>query len=344
MPVSVIVGGQYGSEGKGKVAHWVCRTMQAAAAVRVGGPNSGHTVVNDDGRTFVLRQLPTAALLPDTVCVLPAGSYLLLPLVLNEVQLCGLSADRVRIDPFAWVIADDDIIRESQLDLVNRIASTGVGLGGAVIARAERSAHGRFAKDEPLLKPFLAETTPRLRELLSVGARVVIEGTQGFGLSLLHSGQYPYVTSRDTTAAGFLSEAGLAPMDVDDVVMVLRSFPIRVGGNSGSLPKEIDWEILSAESGRETTTVEYTTVSKKPRRVARFDAHVVRQAISVNRPTRIVLNHLDYIDSGCLDGGLSKRAHNFLEEVEHSIRQRVDAYGVSPKLICNRPSDNPNRD
>ncbi|HEU4441008.1 MAG TPA: adenylosuccinate synthetase, partial [Burkholderiales bacterium] len=58
-----------------------------------------------------------------------------------------------------------------------------------------------------------------LRENLERGDRVVLEGTQGFGLSLLHSGTYPFCTSRDTTASGFISEAGLSPFDVDQIVM-----------------------------------------------------------------------------------------------------------------------------
>ncbi len=49
MPVTVVVGGQFGSEGKGKVAHWLARELRASTAVRVGGPNSGHTVVADGG-------------------------------------------------------------------------------------------------------------------------------------------------------------------------------------------------------------------------------------------------------------------------------------------------------
>jgi adenylosuccinate synthase len=76
MAVTVVIGGQYGSEGKGKVAHHIARVQSASAAVRVGGPNSGHSAVDAQGRLVVLRALPTAALLPDVLCVLGPGSYL----------------------------------------------------------------------------------------------------------------------------------------------------------------------------------------------------------------------------------------------------------------------------
>ena len=75
MPVTVVVGGQYGSEGKGKVAHWLAREQRAQYAIRVGGPNSGHTVVQD-GQRFVLRHLPTPVLLDDVIGVVPAGAGL----------------------------------------------------------------------------------------------------------------------------------------------------------------------------------------------------------------------------------------------------------------------------
>ena len=82
MPVTVIVGGQFGSEGKGKVAHFFAREMGACAAIRVGGPNSGHTVISEKG-PIIFKQLPTAAILPDVQCVLPGR----LPMVL-ESRFC----------------------------------------------------------------------------------------------------------------------------------------------------------------------------------------------------------------------------------------------------------------
>jgi len=70
MPVSIVVGGQYGSEGKGKVAHFFAREMKASFAVRCGGPNSGHTVIDEQGNARIFQQLPTAAILPDVKLVI----------------------------------------------------------------------------------------------------------------------------------------------------------------------------------------------------------------------------------------------------------------------------------
>src|SRR5437879_5729014 len=100
MPVTVVVGGQYGSEGKGKVSLALAQAKGAAAAIRVGGTNSGHTAVVD-GRVSVLRQLPTAALLPDVLCVLPAGSFIDSAVILAEVKRTELPTRRLVIDPLA---------------------------------------------------------------------------------------------------------------------------------------------------------------------------------------------------------------------------------------------------
>jgi adenylosuccinate synthase len=334
MPVTVIVGGQYGSEGKGKVAHWLARERSASVAVRTGGPNAGHTVEDRPDHPVVLRQLPTAAFLPDVKCVLGAGSYIDPDLLLKEVLITGLRADRLLIDPNAVVITQDDKARERGSTLRASIGSTQSGTGAGVIKRIERKVKTELAKDDHRLREFTVPVTPFLRSQLSSGNRIVIEGTQGFGLSLLHSPTYPYVTSRDTTAAAFVSEAGLSPMDVDEVVMVLRAFPIRVSGHSGPLPNEIDWPTITLESGSPQEIIEYTSVTKTIRRVARFDPKIVRGAIEVNAPTHIVLNHLDYVDFTCgIKNQLSERTQEFVDVVESILGRRIDYLGFNPSSL-----------
>jgi adenylosuccinate synthase len=90
MPVSVVVGGQFGSEGKGKVAlEIVRRDPSVAAAIRVGGTNSGHTAIAN-GQTYVLRQLPAAAVGRSLSIILPAGAYIDLEILHREIALLGL--------------------------------------------------------------------------------------------------------------------------------------------------------------------------------------------------------------------------------------------------------------
>lgn len=331
MPITVVAGGQFGSEGKGKVAHYLAREMGAKVAVRVGGPNSGHTVISEGGQLIVFKQLPTAALLPDVQCVLPAGSYIYPSLLLEEMRIANLPPERLSIDPNAVIITEHEIAEERSSGLKSAIGSTLSGTGAAVAGRINRREGVRLAGNEDSLSPFIRRTTPLLNERLRANERVVIEGTQGFGLSALHSPCYPYATSRDTTAAAFVAEAGLSPLDVDDIVLVIRAFPIRVAGNSGPLPGEFSWSDLTQESGRKTPIIEYTSVTKAVRRVARFDPEIVRQAIMYNKPTRIVLNHLDYVDDTSA-GSLTSttKTQTFLEYLENEIERHISYIGLGP--------------
>lgn len=338
MPISIVVGGQYGSEGKGKAAlEMTRRSGPGAVTVRVGGPNSGHTAYDRHGERRVLRQLPAAAIDGCALVVLPAGSYIEPDLLMREIALLGLAPGALVIDPEARIVTRAHREWESDGGLTSSIGSTGSGTGAAVLAAAARGTpalplDSPRAKDVTELGPFIASAADALRDRLAGGARVIIEGTQGFGLSVLH-GEWPHATSRDTTAAGFLAEAGVSPLDVDDVTMVLRCHPIRVAGRSGDLPGETDWATIGTQANADRDLTERTTVTDRVRRVGAFDAAVVRRAIAINRPSRIVLNHLDYVDWRVRSGELTAEAVAFVQGVEARIGARIDWVGVNEREV-----------
>ena len=330
MSVSIIIGGQFGSEGKGKTALLWAKKMNAKACVRVGGTNAGHTVYDEAGKRYAFRILPTAAILNSTVCVLPAGSYIEVDVLQKEIALSGLNPSLLKIDDRAVVIDSQSQELEKAAKLRDYIGSTLSGTGGGVLMRVARDTRcpAKFAKDIPELKQYLCNTKAYLRDLIDEGSHVVIEGTQGYGLSNIHSSFYPYATSRDTTAAGFLMETGLSPFDVEHIVMTIRAFPIRVAGNSGPLEQEISWEIVSEESGNKAPIIEYTTVTQKVRRVARFTPDIVKEAIIANKPDTIVLNHVDYIDAeNKRSEKLTEKQISFVKRVEREIGQKIDFCG-----------------
>lgn len=331
MPISIVVGGQFGSEGKGKIACYLAEKMNAVAAIRVGGSNSGHSVIGPDNELIILQHLPTAAVLDDVLCILSAGSYINPNILEQEIIRVGLDEHRLIIDPNAMVISESDIEQERGGGLIEAIGSTGSGTGSSVMRRLLRDRNTILAKDHPFLSKFVTPTTPILRQLLDQGGRIILEGTQGYGLSLLHSTSYPFTTSRDTTAAGFLSEIGSSPLDVDDIILVMRAFPIRVGGNSGPLPDEIDWDYVTRDSGSDYPIIEHTSVTKNVRRVAQFDPRVVKSAIVVNKPTRLALNHVDYIDSECAEIlSITKRAFVGIAKIETQIGRKLNLLGYGP--------------
>lgn len=328
MPISIVVGGQFGSEGKGKVAHHLAREMKACFAVRCGGPNSGHTVIDEQGQARIFQQLPTAAILPNVKLAICAGSYIDLNILRREINETNVGIGRLFIDPDAVIITKEMKAREAASGLIGQIGSTGSGTGAAVAARINREASLLFARDIPELKPFIIDVPEILRNALNHKERIIIEGTQGFGLSPLHARHYPYTTSRDTTAAAFLSETGLSPLDVNDVVLTIRAFPIRVAGNSGPLVDEIDWQTVSTEGELNALIEEKTSVTQCIRRVARFDSNVVKNAIAVNQPTRIVLNHVDYIHK------IGREI--FVKNIETSINKSIEYIGLGPDNLLKK--------
>ena len=331
MPISVVVGGQYGSEGKGKIAHWLARRQSAKYAVRVGGPNSGHTAISDN-KAFALRQLPTPSLWGNVISVIPSGSYIDVDVLEREIRALNIAKGDLLIHPNAVLI--DGWMRKEEVDLnlTGRISSTGQGVGAAVAHRAFRNTEVRFANEHPALAEFLEDDLNSiLAKDLQRGNRVIVEGTQGFGLSILHGEHYPFATSRDTSAAGALSEAGLSPLDVDCVVLVIRSYPIRVAGNSGPLRNETTWEAVTQYSGAEKELIEKTTVTGKIRRIAAFDAADVRRAIAVNNPTHICLNHADYLDFDIHEQKrLSSKVLKRIADIEKQISRQIDLVGTGP--------------
>lgn len=338
MPVSVVVGGQYGSEGKGKVAlDLVRRDPTTKIVVRPGGTNSGHTAYRTNGSRVVLRQLPAAAIDRNVKVVLPAGSYIDVDLLRREIAEVGLRPDQLVIDPKANVIRPDHVHWERGAGLVENIGSTASGTGAAVISRLARCAsslpHVTLASEAPELLPFLKDAVPIFTSALAAGDRILIEGTQGFGLSPIHGESWPKCTSRDTTAAAFLSECGLSPLNVDRIVLVLRCHPIRVAGDSGPLLNETSWEDISSLAGVPHALSEFTSVTHKLRRVGNFDGEVVRQAIAVNAPTDIVLNHVDYIDWHA-QSGLTDKARRFIRDVEMQICRPVNFIGLNPYSVA----------
>src|SRR5690348_1472031 len=132
MPATVVVGGQFGSEGKGKIAHYFASRRNAAAVVRVGGPNSGHTVVVR-GERHVFRQLPAAALIPGCLSVIGPGSYVDPAVLLAEVGAMQLRPEDLVIDENAVVITAADRENERAAELDKAIGSTCSGTGSAVI-------------------------------------------------------------------------------------------------------------------------------------------------------------------------------------------------------------------
>jgi adenylosuccinate synthase len=266
------------------------------------------------------------------------GAVINIELLLQEIAHCKVSADRLGIDPQTMIITKADIASEGVLQ--KKIGSTKQGVGFATARRIrERGGSIKLARDYKELQPYVRSVWEELEKAYSAGSKVLLEGTQGTGLSIYH-GFYPYVTSRDTTVAGCLSEAGISPSRVRKVVMVCRTYPIRVqspsGGTSGPMSSEITWVELSRRSGISLSKLkktEKTSTTNRDRRVSEFDWALLRKAATLNGPTDIALTFADYLHKN----NENARRYEQLDPDDIQFIEQVERVAAAPvSLISTR--------
>lgn len=286
--VVAVIGGQYGSEGKGLAVSKIWKHYRNH--VRVGAANAGHTGWID-GRKLVSQQLPMAAWATSQKpnCYIGPGAVISLDILQREINETGIESSRLFIDYRAHVITDDQIEREGRTDLADRIGSTSTiareGIGTATSDRVMRSASCVTVDEVAELAVYAADVP----YLLDQQESILLEGTQGTGLSLT-TGQFPYTTSRNTTATGLMADAGVPATRLTRSIGVFRTFPIRVAGNSGPFfpdSAEVQFEDLGVEP-------EKTTVTKLKRRIATWSNQQLEQSILLNGLTHAYVTFLDY--------------------------------------------------
>jgi adenylosuccinate synthase len=334
--VDVLAGGQWGSEGKGNLAFSIAPEYDLL--IRVGAPNAGHKVCARDGTVYTHRQLPSGTRACDAKLLLGAGAVIDIGVVLREIADCAISEHRLAIDPGALIIEKGDIEREASLR--GSIGSTGTGGGAAVARRIEQRGDPhtvRTAKDIPELSPYVRDSGLVIAEALAGGGRIFIEGTQGTGLSILH-GSFPHVTSRDTTAGTLLGEVGIAPQRLRKVIVAFRAYPIRVGGRSGPMGREIDWETVAERSGiplSALTDAEVGSVSGNRRRVAEFSWAQLRRSVQLNGATDVAFTFADYIDIR------NRNARRFSQLTDETIAfiNEIEAVAAAPVSLISAGFD-----
>ena len=333
MPASVVVGLQWGDEGKGKTTDFLAE--QVAMVVRYqGGDNAGHTVVKGD-EVLKLHLVPSGVLYPHITSVIGNGVVVNPATLIGELDMLaarGIDVRRVRVSRSAHVIMPYhvalDVANEARLDGA-KVGTTGRGIGPTYGDRAWRvglrigdlldrdvlrTRLERVLPDKNLvlgsmggdpfdvdalvdtaaawgerLRDHMDDTTWLVQAALARGEHVLLEGAQGTLLDLDH-GSYPFVTSSNAVAGGATTGGGIGPLQVDEVMGVMKAYATRVG--SGPFPTELLDDIGEGirERGREIGTT-----TGRPRRVGWFDAVPTRYAVAVNSASSIMLNKLDIL-------------------------------------------------
>jgi adenylosuccinate synthase len=333
MPASIVVGLQWGDEGKGKTTDFLAE--QVSMVVRYqGGDNAGHTVVKGD-EVLKLHLVPSGILYPHITSVIGNGVVVNPATLIGELDMLaarGIDVGRVRVSRSAHVIMPYhvalDRANEARLDGA-KVGTTGRGIGPAYADRAWRvglrledlldrvvlrSRLERLLPDKNLLlgamgsdgfdlddlvdtatgwgerlAPHLDDTTWLVQAALGRGEHVLLEGAQGTLLDLDH-GSYPFVTSSNAVAGGATTGGGIGPLQVDEVMGVMKAYATRVG--SGPFPTEL---LDDVGEGIRARGNEVGTTTGRPRRVGWFDAVSVRFAVAVNSVSSIMLNKLDIL-------------------------------------------------
>ncbi|MDO8481176.1 MAG: adenylosuccinate synthetase [Nanoarchaeota archaeon] len=324
----VIVGGQWGDEGKGKIVDFLAEKAQVVVRYS-GGNNAGHTVMVG-GATYKFHLLPSGIVHKGTLNIIGNGTVIDVEVLQREIatlEKAGFKVDEqnLAISSAAHVITE----RHKQLDTSEhsqKIGTTGRGIGPCYMDKIGR--HGVRMSDVAAsvkrLKPHIKDTVTLLNQAIHSGKKVLFEGAQATLLDVDH-GTYPYVTSSNPTAGGACTGTGVGPTKIGAVTAVFKAYVTRVGegpfptelGTYEQAKQETSFSNLTPEAGMKIKRdvqakanrnsdydigrylrmqgMEYGTTTGRPRRTGWFDAVAGRYAVMVNGLSSFCLTKLDVL-------------------------------------------------
>lgn len=329
MTCSILVGGAWGDEGKGKCITYLCANDKPSIIARAGvGPNAGHSV-EFNGEKYGLRLTPSGFVHTDAKLMIGAG-VLVNPEVLfkefEDLKKYNVK-ERMCVDSRCAIINEEHLNRDQSSEyLSKKIGSTGSGCGPANSDRVLRTIG--LARDVPELEEYLADVSLECNEVIDDGEDIFIEGSQGFALSLYY-GSYPFVTSKDTTASTFAADVGVGPTKVDEVINVFKSYISRVG--EGPFPTE-----MTQEEAESQGLEEYGVVTGRRRRIGYFDMDLAKESCRINGATQIALTCVDKLYPDCARtqdyGDLSGETKRFIDEIQAETGVPVTIISTGPDL------------
>lgn len=304
---NIVIGGQAGSESKGKLSGYLCDKHKPGLLVMTASPNAGHTVVTPKGEKKVSYHLPIGAVMCDCPIVLGPASLINADILKKEIKDLGIDPGRIVLDPRASIITSTHIKLESAGHL-EKIGSTLQGIGACRTRKMIRDGNHYFVTDGQgtfeEMGISIVSTTEIVNQILDEGKTVLCESTQGFDLDLEHGIDPIRCTSKMINPSMVMAEAGVAPSRVGSIYGVIRPYPIRVNNRTGSSggyddAKEITWGEVAKQCnypGDHSDFGEITTTTKLPRRVFNFSWRRFEKFLRVCQPTSLCVQFANYID------------------------------------------------
>ncbi len=327
--VTILVGAQWGDEGKGKWIDILGKDTKVVARYQ-GGNNAGHTLYVN-GEKIVLHQIPSGIFQPHQTCALGAGVVVNPAQLVEEIKkvskIATVAPDRLWLSARAHVISPWHIYLDGKKEREshNPIGTTKRGIGPTYAEKASRSglrlgdyiqtsrrlqwiqdmtqnsvefadvlkadtaSWEAFHNAAEMLAPFVCDAESQIRQAINRGDQLLLEGAQGALLDINH-GTYPYVTSSSTSAGGAFSSIGFSPRLVKQILGVGKAYTTRVG--EGPFPTE-----LKDAAGQHMASKgqEFGATTGRPRRCGWFDAVAMRYCKEVNGFDGIILNKMDIL-------------------------------------------------
>lgn len=318
MSAFVIIGGQWGDEGKGLISAYITEREHAEYIARGGtGPNAEHGIFLEDEKTYLrCNQLPLGWIFnPDVKILIGSGVAVNPDLLLDEINKYKLQG-RVSVDYRSPIITPEHIDRERTSKGMQAIGSTMSGTGECRKDFVARKA--KQAKDIPALSEMLCD----IGDLINEGSRagtVVAEGSQGTFLSLAYSPDYPNVTSDNVTTMAVADDVLLSWKNITNVMLVVKTMPTREGNKYSENDMGSGRE-LSEEEMRKKGILEVSSIEGKIRRKSEFDFDMLKKAVAINGATQIAITFMEHMFPEVKNvkswGGISQEARNFIEKVE----------------------------
>lgn len=312
----VVIGAQWGDEGKGKIVDYLADEAQIVVRY-AGGANAGHTIVIGD-QQYALHLVPSGILYPEKKVYLGMGMVIDPEALFEELKMLsdrGIKwEDRVFISDRAHIVLPRYRKMDKERDAARKrpIGTTGRGIGTTYSMKSERDGirladlewEEKLAEFEPEDLEFINKYKDKLLAMRvditaemykNKNANVLLEGAQGALLDI-DTGTYPYVSSGMSCSAGAAVGAGIGPRSLDRVLGVFKAYSTRVG--NGPMPTEFDESTQSElykfvrDTGRE-----YGVTTGRPRRCGYLDLVALRYACRTNSIDELVLTHLDIYDT-----------------------------------------------
>lgn len=311
----VVVGAQWGDEGKGKIVDYLAENAEIVARFS-GGANAGHTIVSGD-TTYKLHLVPSGVLYPNCTVILGIGMVIDPEALFQELETIekqGIRWEgRVRVADRAHLVLPRyrEIDRAQEKERRIPIGTTGRGIGVAYTLKASREGvrvadlfdESTFStlteEDQQFLKPYREKLEPMVTDMVQFmdthkESRILFEGAQGILLDL-DLGTYPFVSSGVSAAAGATLGSGIGPRAIQRVLGVFKAYSTRVG--NGPFPTEFHSEV-DGDLGDRIREIgrEYGVTTGRPRRCGYLDMVALRYACQVNTLDGLALTHLDVYD------------------------------------------------